>query len=52
VAEKKSIWKRDANEVVDPLAFAYIRWLRTWWARAIVAAITLLLIAVWVVLAR
>jgi hypothetical protein len=46
---QKPVWKRNANEVFEPLALAYLAWLqRHWWA-PIVSAIPLALgVALWV----
>ena len=45
----KSIWKRDANEVIDPRARSFLRWLeRHWWAPLAAAIPTFIGIALWV----
>jgi hypothetical protein len=44
----KSIWKRDANEVLDPFARSYLRWLeRHWWAPIAAAIPAVIGIALW-----
>jgi hypothetical protein len=45
----KSIWTRDANEVLDPLAHSYLRWLqRHRWAPIVAAIPAVIGIALWV----
>ena len=53
MAERKSIWKRNANEVIDPLMLSFLRWtLASWWHYAIVACVGLgsIALTVWLVI--
>jgi hypothetical protein len=45
----KSIWKREATDVLDPVAHSYLRWLeRHWWAPIVSAIPAVIGIGLWV----